>query len=632
MNESNTKTGSGIWLWMVPAIITLLCLAYVLKQAAPKDYVDEKGFIVGRYATLPVSFGGRFQPWDSVARNALIVIYGKTTIKPEVDEYGFADGQPLPEEIKAVDWLLLLKSDPDKASRIPVFRIDEPGVLGLLGIQTLDKKYFTFAELQPALPMIQQQAQAANAIDKPFRNLFQSKVLDLHSHIQLYVSLANHTRTHSVPPSESKRQLIAEQQDEVLQRDAQRGIDRVEAQEDWLPLGDVMSPDQGPYVTGANTDVTAMYISAYKAYHDQDVALFNASITGLENLLSHDHAHYYGQAGFEAWFNQFAPFANAKAFYVFVALLVILSWVIAPQLLVRTALLVIVLTLLLHTAGLGMRIMISGRPPVTNLYSSAVFIGWAAAIFAVALEPILRYGIGILMACILGFSTLMIARALAADGDTLSVLVAVLDSNFWLATHVIVITLGYSATYLAGLLGIIFVLLGVFTKRMDVRTARTFGGVIYGVTCFALLFSFVGTILGGIWADQSWGRFWGWDPKENGALMIVLWGAIMLHARWGGMVQHRGLAILAILGNIVTTWSWFGVNMLGAGLHSYGFIDSAVFWLYAFVTTQIIFAGIGMIPLRDWRSDVTRKNQLARNPSSPPESQNNTQGQPQPSA
>ena len=106
--------------------------------------------------------------------------------------------------------------------------------------------------------------------------------------------------------------------------------------------------------------------------------------------------------------------------------------------------------------------------------------------------------------------------------------------------------------------------------------------MVYGIVCFATLFSFVGTVLGGIWADQSWGRFWGWDPKENGALLIVLWNAIILHARWGGLVRERGLMNLAIFGNIVTAFSWFGVNMLGIGLHSYGFMDAAFKWLMLF--------------------------------------------------
>ena len=112
--------------------------------------------------------------------------------------------------------------------------------------------------------------------------------------------------------------------------------------------------------------------------------------------------------------------------------------------------------------------------------------------------------------------------------------------------------------------------------------------MVYGIVCFATLFSFVGTVLGGIWADQSWGRFWGWDPKENGALLIVLWNAIILHARWGGLARDRGIMNLAVFGNIVTSFSWFGVNMLGIGLHSYGFMDAAFKWLMLFMASQLV--------------------------------------------
>jgi hypothetical protein len=109
-------------------------------------------------------------------------------------------------------------------------------------------------------------------------------------------------------------------------------------------------------------------------------------------------------------------------------------------------------------------------------------------------------------------------------------------------------------------------------------------------------------VLGGIWADQSWGRFWGWDPKENGAVLIVLWNAVILHARWGGIVRERGLAVLAIFGNVVTAWSWFGTNMLGVGLHSYGFMDSALLALASFVFSQLFLIVLGNTPLRYWWS------------------------------
>lgn len=172
---------------------------------------------------------------------------------------------------------------------------------------------------------------------------------------------------------------------------------------------------------------------------------------------------------------------------------------------------------------------------------------------------------------------------------------AVLDSNFWLGTHVVTITLGYAATFLAGFLAIVYVIRRAL-NILDRTNANALGRMVYGILCFAILLSFVGTVLGGIWGDQSWGRFWGWDPKENGALMIVIWNAIILHARWGGIVKVRGIMLLAIFGNLVTAFSWFGVNMLGVGLHSYGFMDSAFTWLMLFAASQIGLILIGALP------------------------------------
>jgi ABC-type transport system involved in cytochrome c biogenesis permease subunit len=245
---------------------------------------------------------------------------------------------------------------------------------------------------------------------------------------------------------------------------------------------------------------------------------------------------------------------------------------------------------------------LESRPPVTNLYSSALFVGWGAVLLCLILERLYRNGIGSVAGGVIGFATLVIAHHLALGGDTMEMMRAVLDSNFWLATHVVTIAIGYSATFLAGFLALIYVLRGVLTRSLDQATAATLARMIYGIVCFATLFSFVGTILGGIWADQSWGRFWGWDPKENGALLIVIWNAILLHARWGGFVQARGLAVLALFGNIVTAWSWFGVNMLGVGLHSYGFMDAAFWALVGFVASQLAIIALAALPLARWRS------------------------------
>jgi ABC-type transport system involved in cytochrome c biogenesis permease subunit len=167
---------------------------------------------------------------------------------------------------------------------------------------------------------------------------------------------------------------------------------------------------------------------------------------------------------------------------------------------------------------------------------------------------------------------------------------------------VVCITIGYSAMFLAGMLAIFYVVRGVFTRSMTHESAQSLARMTYGVVCFATLFSFVGTVLGGIWADQSWGRFWGWDPKENGALLIVLWCALILHARWGGYIRQRGLMVMALFGNVITSFSWFGVNMLGVGLHSYGFMEKAFPWLVGFMLSQLALMVIASLPLTRWRS------------------------------
>jgi hypothetical protein len=203
----------------------------------------------------------------------------------------------------------------------------------------------------------------------------------------------------------------------------------------------------------------------------------------------------------------------------------------------------------------------------------------------------------------IGAATVKIAHHLTMDGkDTLANLVAVLDTNFWLASHVTSVTLGYSATYFAGLLGIAYIGWGLLFTTLSKEKHLALGKMLYGVLCFATLLSFVGTVLGGIWGDQSWGRFWGWDPKENGAVLIVIWNTLILHARWAGLVRQRGMAVLAVVGIMVTTWSWFGTNQLGVGLHNYGFNDElAKGCTWTWIVSMIII-GLGLIPTRYWRS------------------------------
>ena len=355
------------------------------------------------------------------------------------------------------------------------------------------------------------------------------------------------------------------------------------------------------------------------AYRNSDAVTFNTLVEKIRNQVDQRAPTDTATIAFEKTYNGYEPFYRSSIGYIWILVIACSSWLLsgyrkpgigtneASKTLLNSAYILTGLVLLAHTFGLAGRMYIEGRPPVTNLYSSALFISWGAVLLCFLTEKFLRLGIASSMGSLIGFGGLVVAHNLSIDsslnpsGDTMEMMRAVLDSNFWLATHVVTITIGYSTTFLAGFLGIAYVfslLVRFLIKRgNDGRELNNkLLSMIFGVTCFSLFFSLVGTVLGGIWADQSWGRFWGWDAKENGALLIVIWNAIILHARWAGVAKIRGLSALAIFGNVVTAWSWFGTNMLGVGLHAYGFMDKAFMPLMIFIGAQVAVIGLAYLP------------------------------------
>ena len=198
--------------------------------------------------------------------------------------------------------------------------------------------------------------------------------------------------------------------------------------------------------------------------------------------------------------------------------------------------------------------------------------------------------------------SLIVAYHLSLAGDTLEVMEAVLNSNFWLTTHVVAMTIGYAIIFMAAFFAIAYILMGTLTTKLTPDLDQRLSKLVYVFLMIALFFNLLGTVLGGIWADQSWGRFWGWDPKENGAILIVLWIAIILHMKWGKLITNRGLMLMTVLSNIVTAWSWKGTNMLGIGLHSYGFTEQTFYWLILFFMSQLVIVCLGALPRRFWPS------------------------------
>jgi len=624
------------WLpWIIAGVFGIWVLSAL---RLPRD----REWAVSEFGKLPVLANGRFQPMDSLARNSLLQLREKQALF--IPKPLRAAGEKA--EVSATEWLIEVMMNQPRADERKVFRIDHPEVKSLLKLpeknreETEDGKHYSWNQIKPSLGTIEKEGKRIATIEATQRKPFDQAIVKLENALFLYMRLKNtihpEDSTNFVEDLERYVALIGpgvkafeaqqaeKEHDEEALRTLRNYIGRFDAMRRMeTPL--LVPPDQPEHSRDAWKRVGEALIDvvrgepvpcAVKAYANMAVAYrqgrvvdFNQAVAAYRSALVPNFTPEVQKASREYFYNHIEAFFHALIIYLIAFLLACFSWFNMSDALRRSAAWLVVLAFVVHTAGLLFRMILEHRPPVTNLYSSAIFIGWAAVILGMVLERFYRDGIGTVVGSAVGVITLVIAHNLAlganltiGGGDTMIMLRAVLDTNFWLWTHVLSVTLGYASTFVAGFLAIIYLMRGLFTSTLTSATARALSRMVYGILCFATLFSFVGTVLGGIWADQSWGRFWGWDAKENGALIIVLWNALILHARWGGLVKERGLMNLAIIGNIVTSWSWFGVNMLGIGLHSYGSMDKAFWWLVGFVVSQVVLIGLGLIPQENWRS------------------------------
>ncbi|MDA0834640.1 MAG: cytochrome c biogenesis protein CcsA [Planctomycetota bacterium] len=604
-----------------PLAVVLIFGGWLLGQARMPKYSSDE-FNLNAFGELPIVAGGRQQPVDALARNTLRSISNYQT-------YVDADGKKQP----AIRWFLDVATQSEAAENHNVFRIDHPEIVSFFEIERVKGHRYSLAQLRPKASEFHTKVEEIQKKSAKTLSVLERRYVELDQRIRSYTMLVAAFSPPPIPslpteedfkenPTEARQKFMAigdalMQFSQSLSRmspplavpvgkETDENGDESNGKEVWEPYAIAWSKAflQTQLMNQPPAETTLAWNKMMSFYGKGDVAGFNKAVADYKTLLETDAPVSIDQnkVEFEAFFNHAEPFYHASVLYVLVFVLSALAWFGWSRPLNRAAFWLTVFTFVVHTAALIARIYISGRPPVTNLYSSAIFIGWGAVIFGMIFEVLYKLGIGNLLAGVAGFSTLVIAHLLAADGDTFVVLQAVLDTQFWLATHVVCITFGYATTFVAGILGVVYVVRGLLTKSLTREVGKNLTRMIYGTLCFAIFFSFVGTVLGGLWADDSWGRFWGWDPKENGALMIVIWNALVLHARWGAMVKDRGLAMLAVVGNIITAWSWFGVNELGVGLHSYGFTDGVLMALGLFVVSQLVVIVAASLPVDKWRS------------------------------
>lgn len=585
-------------------ILTLLCLIVPLNTARAMDHGD--------FAALPVLHDGRVKPMDSFARIHLKIFAGRDSLPG----------------LGALDWLAETLFNPAAAAERPVFYVAKPEGLSL---PSRKGRLYSFAEIAAALKP--REAAIATLVEKDEKTWSddQRALMDLQSRTLLYVQLLRSfsnilplsialpdplLTAWKIDPAKAPRTLEeftpyeAQLQNEIRKivrrkgenietySPAEKDIALLAWQIQMLQQGGannmllrIMPPQWGgnewlsPWMivqTGLGAPAAAAYLAQWKsmaaAWQAADETAWENSARAAREAVADNTPRLLP---LERLYNALHPMGLAMVCYLAAFMAVIIASFRWRTPLIKAASITIIAGAILHGASIIARIAILGRPPVGTLYESILFVSLICVIVALMAERRMKDGTGLMIAALSGGGLLFVAGAFS-PADSLEVLTAVLNTNFWLATHVLCITIGYGWCAVAGIMAHVYLF-----RSAQGLAADALERIIKTCALAALLFTAVGTILGGIWADQSWGRFWGWDPKENGALLIVLWLIWLLHARLAGQLTRlpfmAGMAALTIIVAI----AWFGVNLLSTGLHSYGFIEGVAGGLFAFCAAEI---------------------------------------------
>lgn len=610
-------------------------------ETAPATREPWSDEIIELFATLPVQDGGRVKPLDTFAQFAMLQMNGKRTLKLED-----ANGNTT-EKLTPIPWLLDALFYPEIAKTYPHFVVDNYDVISAIGVQIHDarRSRYSYSELEAGAEKLMQLAGDYSAIDAKKRDLVQQGVVDLANKFFTFTQIIHFmdfTRPRFSVPGETTLAKAFPEADGVpmsvaleraatvlgglkgnpmgLSNDAVQAevaafstlldqLDKTAARAQGLAFFPPANPEAKAWQTPA--DILAAAINMTQ--NEPETFAMLGTLERLPEALATDRAAFtdaaqalhktvvdrattrgeYEKVPLEVHYYRAKYLFYSQWLYVLGFILVAFGWLF-PQsrslhwaaiagVLVPTALLIL---------GITLRCIIRDRPPISTLYETVLFITATAVLTAMFIEYANRQRIALAMGSFLGVAGMFLAfRYEMKEGvDTMPSLVAVLDTNFWLATHVTIINVGYAAGMLSGALAHIYIFSRLFKFRADDKEYyRSLNRMVYGVLCFGLVFSTVGTILGGIWANDSWGRFWGWDPKENGALMICLWSLVVMHAKMGRHIKDLGVSQGAVILAMIVAFSWWGVNQLGVGLHSYGFTSGimnalVVYWAIELIT------------------------------------------------
>jgi ABC-type transport system involved in cytochrome c biogenesis permease subunit len=568
----------------------LLAILFVLPLLLPAQ-----GSFLNPFRRMLILENGRQKPMDTFARNLLKQFSGRSSLP----------GQ------EASAWLARVLFTPEQTLGDKIFLVNNPDVPAALGMPGTGRQRYSFLQINPASDRLRQLAMQAAPLDEKSRSAVENEIMRLYVNANTYFTLLNAFNFTSSPGSGFREPGVPDAPLLAI-------IPSTDGKtEKWLSPGEVAAAP-GNRQAGIDAEIAylTMAAQAFASGRDQDfaksVSAFNHSI---QQRLPNGVASK--KISLEIFYNGLDPFFKAQLAYGLTLVFLLLSLLFRSKHISRLSFVLLLVGFLAHSFGLLARMVIMSRPPVTNLYETFVFVAWTGVLLGFILEffqkkslgvfdrPLRGLGVydlplgglGILAGGVTGLLFLLVAGRYSLEGDTMGMLAAVLDSNLWLTTHVVTISIGYAGCVVAGIIGHVYIvhqLLYPSELSFRQRTARS----IYAVLAFGLVFTFIGTVMGGIWADQSWGRFWGWDPKENGALLIILWCAILLHARLAGMIGQLGMAVGTIVSIITVVLAWFGVNLLGVGMHSYGFTSGIARGLLIFVGAELIFMAVALLLIR----------------------------------
>ena len=294
----------------------------------------------------------------------------------------------------------------------------------------------------------------------------------------------------------------------------------------------------------------------------------------------------------EVFYNRAAPFRIARFLYLAAACLLLAFALGRRRVSVLAGGSLFAAAFLIHLAGITTRVVLGGRPPVSNFYETMLWLPFVATLLALIFERIYRSGFFAFSAALMASVLLLLADHLPLD-SSISPVVAVLRSNLWLTIHVLMVVGSYAPITLAAVLAHLY---GFFYLKGGSRHPQlpSLGTYLYRSIQIGVVMLAAGIMLGAVWANASWGRYWGWDPKETWALITLLWFLALLHGRFAGWLKGPGLAVGTIAGFFLLLMTYYGVSFYLVGLHSYAGGNAKPFppLLIGYLVAELLFMAV----------------------------------------